>query len=570
MEQDLISDVARCTLAAWVAGVVFNALKQPVILAYLAAGFALGPNGLGWVQGEASIETISSIGLLLLLFLIGLEMNLHEVLQSGRAILVAAACQILGGAALGWAFFGLTGPASGRLESLYLAVAAALSSTVIVVKILYDRSELGTLTGRVTLGVLVLQDLFAILFLAIQPSLKHPTVAVLALSAGKVVLLIGVAFLASRYILPTLFRSVARLPELVLVGALAWCMAVAGLAHQLGLSREMGALVAGVALSTFPYTLDVGAKVTSIRDFFVTLFFVGLGMKIPLPTWSYAGWALLLSAFLVLSRAVTTFPPLYKLRFGHCGSLLPTLNLCQMSELSLVILSLGRNDGDVSQNTLSVAAFAFAFLAVGSTYALAHEGALVRRISPILTRLGWPDLGETVADHAKPAPPPRVFLLGFHWAASSLLAEIRRQRPTLLPHLRVVDFNPRVYEKLKTQGVSVVYGDLSNRDVLAHAGLAQAELILCSLPNTVLKGSSNLQLLRGVRQLNPNAQIVVHAEYLEEVPHLYAAGASHVLVSRLLEAGELLATIDAADKRLLDHKRKALESVLADREEVIP
>ena len=159
-----------------------------------------------------------------------------------------------------------------------------MSSTVIIVKILYDKRELETLVGRITLGVLVLQDVFVILFLAIEPNLKNPAVGPLAHAFGNVILLLAVAFLASRFVLPPVFRSVARLPELVLVGALAWCLAMAGFAGWLGLSTAMGALIAGVMVSTYPYTLDVVAKVTSIRDFFVTLFFVGLGMSIPVPT----------------------------------------------------------------------------------------------------------------------------------------------------------------------------------------------------------------------------------------------------------------------------------------------
>jgi Kef-type K+ transport system membrane component KefB len=235
------------------------------------------------------------------------------------------------------------------LEALYLGVAAAMSSTVIIIKILYDKRELETLAGRVTLGVLVLQDIATILFLAIQPNLKNPAVGVLTLAMGKVILLVSVAFLAGRFVLPPVFKLVARLPELVLVGAVAWCFTMAGFANWLGLSTAMGALIAGVMVSTFPYTLDVVAKVTSIRDFFVTLFFVGLGMEIPMPTWGYALWTIFFCLFLVGSRLLTVFPALYSMRQGYRISLLPAINLCQMSELSLVLLALGKASGDVSE-----------------------------------------------------------------------------------------------------------------------------------------------------------------------------------------------------------------------------
>jgi Kef-type K+ transport system membrane component KefB len=259
MNHGLIVDVARCIIAAWVVAVICQTAKQPLLIAYLVAGFSIGPNGFRWVTDPESIKTISEIGLMLLLFLIGLEMDLKKMLGSGKVIFYTALAQIFGCVALGWLFFGLFGPAKTWLEGLYLGVAAAMSSTVIIIKLLHDKRELETLVGRITVGVLVLQDLFVILFLAIQPSLKNPALAPLALALVKVLLLVGVGYVVSRFLLPPIFKFVSRQPELVLVGALAWCFAMAGFADYLGLSREMGALVAGVMVSTFPYTLDVVA-----------------------------------------------------------------------------------------------------------------------------------------------------------------------------------------------------------------------------------------------------------------------------------------------------------------------
>src|ERR1039457_4554491 len=309
--EHVVTDIAICIIAAWVVAVVSQVARQPLLLAYLAAGFLIGPNALGWVKEKESIKTISEIGLSLLLFMIGLEIDLKKMLSAGRVITLTAGAQILGCVLVGWLVFGWLGPTQNHLEALYLAVAAAMSSTVIIVKILYDKRELETLAGRVTLGVLVLQDIATILFLAIQPHLKNPAVGLLALALGKVILLVAVAFLASRFVLPPVFKFVARLPELVLVGALAWCFTMAGFANWLGLSTAMCALIAGVMVSTFPYTLDVVAKVTSIRDFFVTLFFVGLGMEIPVPTWNFIRWTIFFCLFLVGSRLLTVFPPLY-------------------------------------------------------------------------------------------------------------------------------------------------------------------------------------------------------------------------------------------------------------------
>ncbi len=570
MEHSLVTDIAICIIAAWVLAVISQVARQPLLLAYLVAGFAVGPNGFKWVTNAESIQTISEIGLSLLLFMIGLEIDLKKMLSAGRVITLTAGAQILGCVLIGWLVFSLVGPSKNHLEALYLAVAAAMSSTVIIVKILYDKRELETLVGRVTLGVLVLQDVATILFLAVQPNLKNPAIAPLAMALGKVILLLSVAFLASRFVLPHVFRFVARLPELVLVGALAWCFAMAGFADYLKLSSAMGALIAGVMISTFPYTLDVAAKVTSLRDFFVTLFFVGLGMIIPVPTVAYILWTLFLCLILIVSRLATVFPVLYSMRQGYRVSLLPAINLCQMSELSLVLLTLGKASGDVSANTIGIAAFSFAFLAIGSTYAILGNDSLLRKITPWLRKMELHDLDHTVFLTQGDTKPRRICLLGFSWTASSLLMEIERNRPDLLAEIVVIDFNPVVHEKLKQRKIHVVYGDITARDVLHHAGVSHAEVVICSLPNMVLKGANNLKILRQLRELNPRGKIIVHAELLSDIPTLYAAGADFVTVPRLLEAADLLRVIAAAEKNALDHKRGEQEMLLQERSEVIP
>jgi Kef-type K+ transport system membrane component KefB len=570
MEHGLVSDIAICIIAAWIVAVASQVARQPLLLAYLVAGFAIGPHGFKFITNAGDIQTISGIGLSLLLFMIGLEIDLEKMLSAGKVITFTAAAQILGCVLAGWLVFDLCGPAQNRLEALYLGVAAAISSTVIIVKILYDKRELETLAGRITLGVLVLQDLFIILFLAVQPDLKNPMIHLLAFALGKVVLLVAVAYLASRFVLPPVFKMVARLPELVLVGALAWCFALAGFAEWLGLSTAMGALIAGVMISTFPYTLDVVAKVTSLRDFFVTLFFVGLGMEIPVPTWGYALWTVFLCLFLFASRFATVFPVLYTMRQGYRVSLLPTINLCQMSELSLVLLALGKASGDVSENTIGIAAFAFAFLAVGSTYAILRSDALLREAVPLLNKMNLQDLDQTTFLTTSDEKHKRICLLGFSWTASSLVEEIQREQPALISEMTVVDFNPLVHERLRQRGVRAVYGDITQRDVLLHAGLAEAEIIICSLPNTVLRGANNLKMLRQIRELNPAAHIIVHAELLSDIPTLYDAGASYVSAPRLLEAADVLHTIDAAEKKLLEEKRAAQLEKLETRNEVIP
>ncbi len=571
----LLHDIALCIIAAWALGVAAQFLRQPVILAYLIGGFALGPSGFSLVHGQESVATISELGLIFLLFMIGLEIDLKKIVSAGSAILVTAASQILAGCALGVACFWLLGfpLTGGKWDALYLGIAAALSSTVIIVKVLYDKRELDTLPGRVTLGLLVLQDLFVILFLAVQPSLDDLQASALLLSLLRVIALVATALVASRFLLPPLFRSVARLPELVLVGAIAWCFIVGELAAQLQLSREMGALIAGVSISTFPYALDVTAKVTSLRDFFVTLFFVGLGMTIPVPDGPLILWAAAFASFVIVSRIALTFTPLYFLKTGLRASLLPAINLSQVSEFSLVVLALGLEKNQVTPESKGMVSFAFVVLATLSTFAMMKSDRLTRAAIPWLKRAGLRDLDEapaTATDDGGHGANARILLIGFFRTASSLLEELRRTRQALLGDVAVVDFNPQVHATLRERGVKVVYGDISQPETLLHAGVGRAEILVCTIPDTLLKGTTNLKLLRHLRELNPAAKIVMVAEVLSEVPALYAAGADYVSVARLDEAADLCEVLQAADCDLLDEKRARLDVRLANRAEVLP
>ncbi|MGB8352387.1 MAG: cation:proton antiporter [Chthoniobacteraceae bacterium] len=571
---ELLHDIALCIIAAWTLGVAAQHFRQPVILAYLVGGFILGPAGFGWIQGQETVETISELGLIFLLFMIGLEIDLKKIISAGRSILITAGSQILGGCILGVLFFRLIGfpMGGGKWDALYLGVAAALSSTVIIVKVLYDKRELDTLPGRVTLGVLVLQDLFAILFLAVQPSLDHLAASTLLFSFARVIILVVAALAISRYLLPHLFRSVARLPELVLVGALAWCFLVAELAARLQLSREMGALIAGVSLSTFPYALDVTAKVTSLRDFFVTLFFVGLGMTIPVPGIALVGLAIVFALFTAASRLATTFTPLYFLKQGLRASLLPAINISQVSEFSLVVMALGLRKGHITPETKGLVSFAFVLLAVLSTFAMTKSDPLIRFLIPRLKGFGLKDLDDAVpagneGGHGHGA---RILILGFFRTASSLVEELSRCKQKLLSEVAVVDFNPHVHAELRHRGIKVIYGDISQRETLMHAGVGLAEILVCTIPDSLLKGTTNVKLVRQLRDMNPGAKIITTADVLQDVQELYAAGADYVNVARLEEATRLCEALEAAEDGLLDEIRAQLDARLAGRLEVMP
>ncbi|KJC46645.1 membrane protein [Bradyrhizobium sp. LTSP885] len=573
---ELIRDITLCILFAWGLGLLAHFSRQPLILAYLIAGFFIGPFGMGWVKSQESISVISELGLIFMLFMIGLEIDLKKIVRAGKVILFAGAGQLLGGCLVGILFFAAIGLSigGGKFDALYLCIACALSSTVIIVKVLYEKRELDTLPGRITLGVLVLQDIFAILFLAVQPSLDNLQISVVLLSIARVAVLVATALVLSRYVLPRLFHQIARRPELVLLGALAWCFLIGEIAERLQLSREMGSLVAGVSLSTFPYALDVTAKVTTLRDFFITLFFVALGMTIPIPGLSVIGLALVIAAFTVASRLVTTFAPLYLMKQGLRASLLPAINLAQISEFSLVVIQTGVAANHIATETANAASFAFVVLAVLSTFAMGRSDQIVRGLIGPLKRIGLRDLdqvreGESGQEGGH-GEIRRIVILGFFRAASALLSQVERQNQSLLEQISVIDFNPLVFRTLSDRGLHVIYGDISNVDTLVHAGISKAEIIILSVPDFLLVGANNEKLVRHVRNLNPSAKIVATADLLADVDDLYAAGANYVTVTRISDAAELYAVIEAADAGLLDDKRAEMDVQLGDRREVLP
>jgi Kef-type K+ transport system membrane component KefB len=570
---DLLSSVGISISVAAGLAFVGNWLRQPLLLAYLLAGVLIGPQiGFGLVSDEASIETVSEIGLILLLFIIGLELDLKKLLAAGRPVLVTGILQFPLCVALGLAFFLPFGfrMSGGDFGLLYLAVCFAISSTMIVVKLLYDKFELDTLPGRITLGVLIFQDVWAIVVLGIQPNLLDPQFGKLLGSLVSGALLVAATLVISKTVLPRLFRAVAKLPELVLIGSLAWCFIVCAAANAAGLSREMGALIAGVAISTFPYNLDVVAKVISIRDFFVTLFFVALGMRIPMPTVELIGMALLASAFLVASRFAVVFPILRALRQGHRASLLPAINLAQMSEFAMVIAAIGLGYQHIDQKTVSLLIFVFAFTSVASTYMIGYSHPLQERLSGWLVRAGIKDLdeGAPVATAAG-AVSKDVVLLGFFTEASALVHEYEMARHPMLGRLLVIDFNPDVHAELKRRGIACKYGDVASMQTLHHAEVHDAKLVVSTIPDTILKGTSNLRLLQQARRLCPHASVVVTANRTAAALELYDAGADFVFVPRLHSAAQMAKILEEGLAEGFERLRAEQIAHISQRDEVL-
>jgi Kef-type K+ transport system membrane component KefB len=559
----LVGDLGLCLVVAGLLAVVFVKLRIPAIAALLGAGVVLGPAGLEAVQDRSSIDTIANLGLTLLLFVIGLEVNLKALLASGRTLVVTGLVQVPLTLAAGFGAFlviGLTGWSlvTGTYAALYLGVACAFSSTLLVVKYLQEHLLLDSVAGRLSVGLLIFQDIWAIVFLALQPSFSNPSIAPILLTFAGTFLLLALATLIARLVLPWAFKTVARSPELVVTLALGWCFGVAllgahltsivkvlGLDVGISVSMEMGALIAGATIATSPYAYEVVSRVVHLRDFFVTLFFVGLGMSIPVPD----GAAVLLLAALVAAvsialRYLVFLPLLYTTGLDRRNSVAVSTKLAQVSEFCLVIAYLGARLGHIGGTHVSVVIFAFVLTALATPLLFGASDRLYERLHKLLDLVGIRSREDKTEAEAE--EPPRLVLLGFHRVASALLQDLERLHPDLLPHTLVIDTNMTIHREIAKRGAHVVYGDVTSLEVLRHAGVGSAEVIVSTVPDELLNGASNEKLVKVLRALAPKAIIIANCTSVSGVERLRAAGADHVFRAATEVALGILPAIYAA------------------------
>jgi Kef-type K+ transport system membrane component KefB/Trk K+ transport system NAD-binding subunit len=530
--------------------------------------------GFGLIHDSESIEIISEIGLILLLFIIGLELDVKSLLAAGRQLLIAGFGQFLVCVAMGIGLFaalgyGLKGASS---DGLYFALMCGLSSTAVVVKLLYDKGELDTLAGRTTLGVLVIQDIYAIFVLAFQPNFASPSLLPIAKALGGTVLLLVAGFVFSKFVLRWVFSSIAKAPEMVVAVSIGWCAAVAAAAAGLGLSKEMGALVAGLCIGAFPYSIHVTAKTLPLRDFFLTLFFMSLGLKITAPRMDTVGLIALLVVFTVASRFLSVYPLLALSGAGRRTAFITSLNLSQISEFSLVIASLGVFYGHISAGTVAAVIYAMAITAVLSSYAIRYSVPLYNLWDKVISRFSRgsairqaaenPDANEEMDSRCP------VVILGVHRSARSLLSLLESSDPGLLRKLRAIDFNTETLAELGKKGIFGTFGDLGSMDTLDHAHMEHAKVILCTIPDMLLKGTSNEALSQSCRSVAPHAKIVATADDAAHEQRLREAGADFVIAPHTLIAEELafmikgILTDDAASET---RTRNAFERGMAAR-----
>lgn len=586
----LVHDLGISLLVAGLLAVLFHRFKIPSIAAFLVAGFVAGPGGSGLVQELDNIPVIAEFGLVLLLFVIGLELDFRKIISSGRIIIITGLLQfplsVLVGFALAKLLAGMGVTAlGGAFAPLYMGIVMAASSTLLVVKLFQESFELDTTTGRVSLGLLIFQDIWAIVVIALQPNFANPQISPIISAFAGIALLTGMTFAVARYILPVVFRWIATSPELMLVGAVGWCFGIVflggnfdtfsetllGVNMHLAVGSGMSALIAGASIASLPFSGDVIGKVGVVKDFFVILFFVGLGMGIPLPD----GPAVLLLALLfvcaaILVRYLVFVPLLYFNGLDRRNAVVSSTRLAQLSEFSLVIVYAGLGLGHVDAFFNSATIFAFVITALITPLLYRYADDIFTHTQSLLDRLGFTAPRVVAAEDNEEYS---LAVLGFHRLSSSLLCELKKRSPELLEHLLVVDFNVHLHDKIAALGPTAHYGDLANAETLHHAGVDKARVVLIAVQDDVLKGTSNLRLVRDIRHLNADAVIIANAIELSECERLYAAGANYVYMSRVDSAQQLLEPIASALDGYIDDYRAMRENhdgKWHERQEIIP
>jgi voltage-gated potassium channel Kch len=328
---------------------------------------------------------------------------------------------------------------------------------------------------------------------------------------------------------------------MVVAVSIGWCALVAGTAGWMGLSMEMGALVAGLCIAAFPYSIHVTAKTLPLRDFFLTLFFVSLGMKIVVPTWSMAPLIGAMVVFTIASRFFTVYPLLIASGGGRRTAFISSLNLSQISEFSLVIAGIGLSLGHIQESTVAVTIYAMAITAVLSSYGIRYNHPLFLMFDKLMAKLGRGSSAANAADASAGGKYDQpVVLLGFHRTGRALVEAATMHAPQMLSQMRVIDFNPEVLAELKERGVGGMFGDISSLDTLEHAHLHHAKLVLCTIPDMLLKGTDNQTLVQSIRAVAPHARIAATANDAKHAQLLREEGADVVLNHHELAAEVLV------------------------------
>lgn len=536
--------------------VVFHFLKQPSILAFIITGIIVGPLGPFKFESQDLMQSLASIGITLLLFMIGLELKLSELKSVGKNALIAGSLQILLTASAGFGLSKFLG--FSNLTAFYIGLAVSFSSTIMIIKLLSDKKDLRSLYGKITIGILLVQDLVAIFILIILSSLggvnapANFSLVDFLVVGIKIVVLFGWVIVLGREILPKLLNKIAESPEVLFLFSLAWAFGVAALVSSplIGFSIEIGGLLAGLALANSIESYQIITKIKPLRDFFLTIFFVTLGSQI---VFSDINKILIpviaLSLFILFISPIIVMLILGSLKYKKRTSFFSAISLSQVSEFSLIMVFLGSKLGQLSENVVSTITFVGVITFVVSTYFIVHANNLYKIFMPYLSifernRTNDEVKPEEITDH--------IVLVGANRMGEGILEALLEKKEKVL----VVDFDPDIIEKLNKRHIKTFFGDITDPEIQEQVFLNKAALII----STVSDPEDNLLLLKNLKHLKIRKPKVITAAFEKrDAKAFYKNGADYVIMPHIAGGHHLAELLIREDRLELIEKYKAKE-----------
>jgi Kef-type K+ transport system membrane component KefB len=507
-------------------GLVALKFKLPLVVSYLLAGVALSLLSVFDTSGSLVLHILPEIGIAFVLFLIGMELDLREIKSLGVPIVSAALIQILITTFVG--FFVTSALGFGIKEGILLSLGLAFSSTVVVVKILTERQDSSSLYGKLAIGILLVEDLVAVAVLmaisvgssAFNVGLQEnlPMLTLVLKGVGLFVL----AFVLSKYALKKIFDIVAKSTELLFFTSITWCFVFTSLSVLAGFSIEIGAFLAGIALASSPYHFQIQGKIKPLRDFFITLFFIYLGSQIKVQ-YLYQGLPIIL---IFTALALVLKPIVYMFVMGLFGFKKHTIfqtaiSLSQISEFSLIVLVVGANFAGVSVATISIMAAVAVVSIIASSILISNSRKIYSFLLPIMHI--FERKGEKHFLDTQPVGEMEghVIIIGAHRVGGPLAEYLKREGVPFL----IMDFNPHLVNKLRDEGMNVIYGDIGDPEVLDSLQIEKTKLIISTAPSL----GDNEILLSECKRRKTDAIIIVRAEDRVHGEALKTLGADYIM-----------------------------------------
>ena len=480
---EIFIEISIILLVTTIITTVIRLIKQPLVVGYLISGVVVGPYVLNILKSNNEMELFSKIGIAVLLFIVGLSLNPDTIKVTGKPALIAGMGQIIITSLFG--FFIMRAFGYNNIISLYGAAALTFSSTIIILKLLSDRGDMENLYGKITIGILLIQDIVATLFLVIIPIVGGQNAATNNTSAGNaIVKLVLVAFFATiilyviaKYILPKFSDYLAKSSELLFIFAISWGLVLATVFYKIGFSIEIGALIAGVTLAASKYSYEISSRMRPLRDFFIVMFFVLLGSHLQISQISNLILpAILISLFILILKPIIIFYILNILGYKNKVSFMSGLTIAQISEFSLILMSLGLTLGHVTNESATLITLVGIITIIGSTYFVIYADEIFEKLHNGLKKISIQKKHKEIAEIGHKEYDMIIF--GFGRVGLEFVETAKKENLEYF----VVDYNPNVFKGERINNVKYIYGDVEDIEFLEEINTRNAKLIISTIP----------------------------------------------------------------------------------------